>query len=81
MIAEEPRVEPGIEDLFKMMPTSPGRALGLPGHGFEVKLGTTGWNSKWDIENKANTPACAYRNIQVIVFIINKKRFQLTIPF
>ena len=60
---EEFRVDPGRVDLFKMMPTSPGDAFGLPGHGLEVKLETAGRNSKWDTENKANTPAwaCKYR--------------------
>lgn len=59
VIAEEPRVDPGRVDLFKMIPTSPGEAFGVPGHGLEVKLETTGWNSKCDIENNANTPAWA----------------------
>ena len=56
---EEFRVDPGRIDLFKMMPTSPGDAFGLPGHGLEVKLETAGRNSKCDTEIKANTPACA----------------------
>ena len=37
---EEFRDDPGRVDLFKMTPTSPGDAFGLPGHGLEVNLET-----------------------------------------